>query len=1209
MASPAPSRSHVDTRHAILPVSDLPEDHQHLLEPFETLLYSLDDLTHEKLSLHDLIEAYSIIYLRLRTCADILCGAFSAWCREERRSRVVEQNDSFEPSSADRREVTEEDIQFARDSTDVCHHSLRVVSQILRDETLLSIFGDSIGLLVDTILDILATASLPSFDACKTHALCIWALRTQSLPARVISSRKEQLAIALQCAVKGDIFDRNDELVIDTLQAVNSSLSTHGDVLVISFHGVVSAVLPHLVSQSPVLRHEAASTLSTYCSTLLRHLRHFPEIRTLLSAQVLAFLEIQTGKSNVPPSAERLPEMLKKAMRESKTARLDDGVRNSALLDRMERALRTIKQELHGGLGVALVRTLVGPNSNVRSSDAWGVPQAISIVKDMLQTEDSAVRDDGLATLRKLLGGCHTDRSEGDLSPSWDHDGLLCGALLEGTILRIRKAELSAIVKSLRRDAVEVRQLSFGEISRYWDDLASCWITVVQSHRNASTAGLLDNDTLSVWRALLNQETRMAATDLAAKASSMVIQVLSQGFFQSPGISVDAREKRSLDFIKQHWNIMADVLSKPALQAAAASILLTVLRHSFNLTAGPVKAAWSGLCAELVAVGYPGILKTLAAKKSQGGEAELSKQMWLLIASAWYEANEKASREDLLLFLVMPFDDSSWSLSVDEIDAWNGVLGRSIAGETPAQTILLLEDVSRILLSMSSKIPLSVALKLAIALIRHMDLERATVLPAITLSFIDNVLVSSYSESESTSRQVTLDLFSIAHNQVIVAPDLLLISLLNSLEMSLILWFKDEHHVISEDEYNSMIIPLYRTILVRLEDIKPSLQIIFSLAPLLASAFTRIPPPAHGPLAFKKFFNSIYLTRGLPAKDYPEQLIVCAMTCLHCFGGEMIPGLELESQSQTSPHNVESQVVPDSQLGVDNGPHTENPSKSPLSALLGMYSSQTPVRPEFVQGSSSARVRRPNSTSKLASISASKMSQSSAFLIGHAQSQSLSSAGDRTKTTRQPGRSDASAHRPVDSGTASNDISAPPSHGSTSGLRRKRSSTASTIPPKKRKLTPPEEPVDSHVRSRSAPMTRVSSPVVNAARSRRAQPGRKVFDCVELSPYHMIRKQDAKGKGVDAGISRSRRSSVRASADAPSGSIQRGQDDHRPQRPVHKGKGKQKAAREQSSPREQYDDWETTVDTPQVMKFRKELMREQEIGAILCPGNCAKAKS
>lgn len=50
---------------------------------------------------------------------------------------------------------------------------------------------------------------------------------------------------------------------------------------------------------------------------------------------------------------------------------------------------------------------------------------------------------------------------------------------------------------------------------------------------------------------------------------------------------------------------------------------------------------------------------------------------------------------------------------------------------------------------------------------------------------------------------------------------------------------------------------------------------IGKLAPFLASAFNRIPPPGAGPLAFSLFWNQKFAKREPPKEGYPEILKPC----------------------------------------------------------------------------------------------------------------------------------------------------------------------------------------------------------------------------------------------------------------------------------------------------------------------------------------------
>lgn len=122
------------------------------MSPLETIIESLDD-QYDPISLHDITEAYNVFSVRIRShIQSILQGnhtypAFTAikensskliraLRRDIRRSLVKPTSEYHrvfsidDPYVSDER-LNEDEIQLARNSSSLCHHALRLASDVL----------------------------------------------------------------------------------------------------------------------------------------------------------------------------------------------------------------------------------------------------------------------------------------------------------------------------------------------------------------------------------------------------------------------------------------------------------------------------------------------------------------------------------------------------------------------------------------------------------------------------------------------------------------------------------------------------------------------------------------------------------------------------------------------------------------------------------------------------------------------------------------------------------------------------------------------------------------------------------------------------------------------------------------------------------------------------------------------------------------------
>ena len=150
-------------------------------------------------------------------------------------------------------------------------------------------------------------------------------------------------------------------------------------------------------------------------------------------------------------------------------------------IDTVKRCVLVLKQALHGGLGAALIASLLGstpPNFKNKSIQKWAVSSAVDILHDMLSSKSQELRHEAsrlLACLTQEVGAPSNVQRETE----WTVDLLLSGFLFDGSLLRADKDQVEELACSTR--VFSPRCLSQEEILMHWESISSCFILVVQN--------------------------------------------------------------------------------------------------------------------------------------------------------------------------------------------------------------------------------------------------------------------------------------------------------------------------------------------------------------------------------------------------------------------------------------------------------------------------------------------------------------------------------------------------------------------------------------------------------------------------------------------------------------------------------------------------------------------------------------------------------
>jgi hypothetical protein len=156
-------------------------------------------------------------------------------------------------------------------------------------------------------------------------------------------------------------------------------------------------------------------------------------------------------------------------MQQDPTASVDDEI--------FQRCVLVLKQAVHGGLGTALVWSLLGMtvSQNNGARERRVVSSAIEIVRDMLSSKSHEIREEGCRLLVHLT--CESQDAPLEAA-EWSAEPLLSPFLFDGSLLCANKCEIEEMVSSTR--VFSPRCLSPEEILLHWESLSSCLVFVFQ---------------------------------------------------------------------------------------------------------------------------------------------------------------------------------------------------------------------------------------------------------------------------------------------------------------------------------------------------------------------------------------------------------------------------------------------------------------------------------------------------------------------------------------------------------------------------------------------------------------------------------------------------------------------------------------------------------------------------------------------------------
>jgi hypothetical protein len=104
----------------------------------------------------------------------------------------------------------------------------------------------------------------------------------------------------------------------------------------------------------------------------------------------------------------------------------------------------------------------------------------------------------------------------------------------------------------------------------------------------------------------------------------------------------------------------------------------------------------------------------------------------------------------------------------------------------------------------SCSFPINTALRVALAILRHLNLDEGDSVPFKTLSYLSMTLTSSY-PPQSCTVDATYKLLKDIHHMVLSMPVSFLEPVISTVQTGLAVWIEDKSMSLSDEQYNVLV--------------------------------------------------------------------------------------------------------------------------------------------------------------------------------------------------------------------------------------------------------------------------------------------------------------------------------------------------------------------------------------------------------------------
>uniref|UniRef100_A0A0W0G7N8 Telomere-associated protein Rif1 N-terminal domain-containing protein n=1 Tax=Moniliophthora roreri TaxID=221103 RepID=A0A0W0G7N8_MONRR len=917
--------------------------------PIDVVCTSLDDSKSECITVHDLVDAYSVMASALRAIviqprnAEVpsfdmgpIRNRLSLFVCAMRRDIKKVLYGPFNAEEISEDGLTARQIRRAKDASVLSHHALRVLSQLLSFACFQSIFKTKqLTSFFDDVLTILDTNSLPTPNASRTYGLLLWILQVQRLPPSVILSRKNKLLRVIDKTLEGAF--GKDQFQYDGLKIVAIHLRRPEKELQLAFLGHFEKTLPYLTSDSPNDRLHAANVLSAFA--FARIANHRDETFISLSHTLQRFLVKERTSFGSP---------LKDAFKQKHPTHFAEGpvwacvVLSSSLIildrfifvnetligplaglltvgcrherqavsllshriwhclvwsfSRVERkaqnellwtkALGFVQQAPQCGTGNALAFVLLGAHPPNDSGDmGCYVSDVLSTANEMLKFEHEDTQKDGEALLARLLD------SVGNLSvptsTTTNTSVILSRELFDGTLIDVSLKDLDKVIEAMKPvNFSYVRRLSEQEIVCHWDKLLELW-TIIIRRALKHKEPQFPRLLTDMWQQLLLVKSQLSQGIGHLTATETVVDEAIDVVVGliDTNTAVD-RQPYQLLLIQRLWHTMTLAFNEESIAYASRVMLQSIVKHKFRLEKAFVMEAFLPLYEALRSNVQDWVI---IARSLQDRHCD-----WDSLAAFTRTTTPEHIRETEHFAVwsclvrearLSTHDESGKTITVQSL--WRDLQAEALH-ERPVSYPQLVY-------------PLFSALSLSYPSSEDQDLLRD--------------IVKELYPPLAENMKISLGYLTIAEQIVSSIPIDRLVSFLLLCSDAFSFWLEDKARAVSDNDYNCVIMPLYSRIVERLETMEPEGEVITKLGALLSSPMGRCPPPGIAPTVFEAFWRATYHPRRAEFyAHYSDDLKTCLkdLDIAYNLGFAVDFSQTTNSQAQGEyvvPETIPSQVV------------------------------------------------------------------------------------------------------------------------------------------------------------------------------------------------------------------------------------------------------------------------------------------------------------
>ncbi|KAJ3914040.1 hypothetical protein F5877DRAFT_51235 [Lentinula edodes] len=337
---------------------------------------------------------------------------------------------------------------------------------------------------------------------------------------------------------------------------------------------------------------------------------------------------------------------------------------------------------------------------------------------------------------------------------------------------------------------------------------------------------------------------------------------------------------KKLRMVRRAWTSLCNVLPNGVLADYGTQLLAQLVQSDDDELSeidDSVREEWAALCVDLV-LSSEDSSKVLSAFWTQvdskwNWSATVRTIVWTKFVQTWQES-KRDTWDGSLVLLSAPFCSVTvWDLNNDELSTWERFLafivnrGFDYGYDCVAVVGLIAERLQE-----KCNPTFTSLTRIADMLMTHArdSFREILNLPESLMDFIADTLNQSYPPSPSTGFSSLWMIRSLGH-LIDSCPEKLCLSLLETLQESIVLWISDERSGVT-DSYDD-IVTFYENYLMRLaEVIPPTQEYMQQFAPILDAIFIGPQKPVVAFDAFDTFWHTTQFSVNVPPQAWPKKV-------------------------------------------------------------------------------------------------------------------------------------------------------------------------------------------------------------------------------------------------------------------------------------------------------------------------------------------------